>query len=384
MPAAPDGDSSKTSPGKDGDSASGRWLKKPAVWVGALITAVITGVLVNLATGAVSHATHGGPAANIEVDSVTAQYVPFHNAIPARPVRLDFEIRNTGDQLAIIKAAKVTVQQYAALPVCYSAGALVPTGTYRASLPVDPSPGKSVEIPTAQQVAPDKADRFDITLGLPAKLRSQSIYVYRIRIGLLYNNSAVPADAGTAVVALPVAPYSGVFWTKQFAADPANIPGVISPPIPPVSKCLVDNSRKLHSILTMAGTRPAQLTAVQSQLSTCCGFTPPTVRAQQVCGPALVQPTAIAMSCDGTAILEKMSWSVWNASYAQGAGILRAQGCTPSCADGKVNYYNVTVRFDTPENTGKNGWLWNRATLNFPDGGPNGRNTIVVNNLAGG
>jgi hypothetical protein len=38
-----------------------------------LVTAVITGVLVNLATGAMSHAgRHGSAAPNIEVDSVTA------------------------------------------------------------------------------------------------------------------------------------------------------------------------------------------------------------------------------------------------------------------------------------------------------------------------
>lgn len=123
-------------------------------------------------------------------------------------------------------AAKITLQQFAALPLCYAAGALVSTGTYHAFMPVDPSPGKSVEIPTAQQIAPDSADRFDITLGLPAKLQSQNIFVYRIHIGLRYNQSDVPADAGTAVMALPIAPYSSYFWTKQFAVHPTIIPSV--------------------------------------------------------------------------------------------------------------------------------------------------------------
>lgn len=382
MPAASDDDTSKTPPANEGSSPGRRWLKRPAVWVGALITAVITGVLVNLVTGAVSHAAHGGPAPNIEVDSVTAQYVPSHNGIPARPVKLDFEIRNTGDQLAIIKAAKVTVQQFAALPVCFSGGALVSTGTYHAFLPVNSASGKSVEIPMAQQIAPDSADRFDVTLGLPPKNHSGDIYVYRLHIGLLYNNSDVPADAGEAVMALPVAPYSGYFWTREFAAHPTVIPSVIGGPIPVVNRCLVNNSRKLHGILTMAGARPAQLGAVQSQLSTCCGWTPPVVQAKPVCGPALIRPSVLAVSCDGTGILEKMKWSAWTSSYAQGAGVLRSQACTPDCASGKVTYYNVSVRFDTPYHSDKNGWLWNRVTLDFPDGGPNGRNTIVLNNLA--
>ncbi len=383
MPATPDGGGSKAPSGKEDSSSTGRWFKRPVVWAGALITAVITGVLVNLGTGALSHVgSHGGAAPNIEVDSVTAHYVPFRSGIPARPMKLDFEIRNTGNQLAIIRAVRITVQQFAALPVCFSAGALVSTGTYHAFLPVKPSLGKSVDIPTAQQVAPDAADRFDITLGLPATHHADgNIYVYRLHMGLLYDNSGAPADAGEAVMALPVAPYDGYFWTKQYAANPTSIPGVISGPIPTVSSCLVNNSRKLHGILTMAGARPADLGAVQSQLSTCCGWTLPVVKAQQVCGPAVERPAAMALSCDGTGVLEKMTWSVWNFSYAEGTGIYRAQSCTPSCASGKVSYYNVAVRFDMPTNLGKSGWLWDRVTLNFPNGNPYGQSTMVQNNL---
>jgi hypothetical protein len=64
-----------------------------------------------------------------------------------------------------------------------------------------------------------------------------------------------------------------------------------------------------------------------------------------------------------------------------GTGIYRAQGCTPSCANGKVRYYNVTVRFNMPTNIGKNGWLWDRMTLDFPADSPYGRSTMVLNNL---
>lgn len=275
MAASTDDSGNETTSGKEDSPSRGRWLKKPVVWLGALVTAVITGLLVNLVTGAVSHAGAPGVAPNIEVDSMTAQFVPFRSGIPARPVKIDFEIRNTGNQLAIIKAVRVTVEQFAALPVCFSAGALVSTGTYHASLPKNPMPGTKVYIPTAQQVAPDAADRFDITLGLPAThLADQHIYIYRVAMELLYDNSSIPANAGKAVIALPVAPYDDYFWTKQFAAHPSIVPPVVSPPIAPVSRCLVNNSRKLHSILAMTGVRPAELTAVQSQLSTCCGWDP--------------------------------------------------------------------------------------------------------------
>jgi hypothetical protein len=209
-------------------------------------------------------------APNIEVDSVTAQYLPKPRGIPARPVQIDFEIRNTGNQLAIIKDARVTVEQFAALPVCFSAGELESTGTYHAFLPENPLPGTSVDIPTAQTIGPDAAVRFDITLGLPATTNQMdpTIYIYRLRIGLLYDKSSAPADAGEAVIALPVAPYDTYFWTKQYAAHPTNFLPLPGSAIPTVSRCLVNNSRKLDSILAMTGVCPAELTTVQSQLST--------------------------------------------------------------------------------------------------------------------
>ncbi len=382
MPATPDGTRGETASGKGDGPSRSRWLKKPAVWVGALITAVITGVLVNLATGAASHVgAHAGAAPNIEVDSVTTQYLPSSPGGPirARPVKIDLEIRNTGNQLAIIRAARLTVQKFAALPTCYSAGALVSTGTYSAFLPTNPSHGKSVDIPTAQQVGPDAADRFDITVGLPKDVGI--IYAYRVRIELLYDNSHTPTGAGEAIIALPVAPYSDFIWTKQDAAHPDRISPVVGGPIPEVSRCLVNNSRKLHGILAMAGARPAQLTAVQSQLSTCCGWTLPVVKAQQVCGPALDRPAVLYLSCDGTGALENMKWSAWTFSYATGTGIYRLRDCVPSCANGKARDYNVSVRFDMPTQTAKNGWLWDRVTFHFPDGSPYNRTTVVQSNL---
>jgi hypothetical protein len=101
------------------------WTKRGAILTGlgipvAIAIAVVSILITSPQDPASSHAA----APNIEVDSVTAQYVPSRTGIPARPVMLDFEIRNTGNQLAIIKAARVTIQQFAALPVCFSAGAL--------------------------------------------------------------------------------------------------------------------------------------------------------------------------------------------------------------------------------------------------------------------
>lgn len=362
------------------------WLKQPVVWLGALITAIITGVLVSVATGVASHIIAGSAAPNIEVDSMTAEYLPPspQGELQDRPVKIDFKIRNIGSQLAIITAARVTVQQFAILPICLSqGGGLSSTGTYSAFLPRHPSPGRSVDIPTSQQAGPDDAVRFDITLGLQRVFPGVDvdIYLYQIRVGLLYDKSSVPADAGKAVIALPGPPDYAYLWTKDNAARPDHIPTFMGNSIPQLGRCLVNNSRELNAILAMAGTRPAQLTAIQSQLSFCCGWTLPTIKAIQICGPALVRPVDMSLTCDGTGALETMKWSAWTFEYATGTGIYRYQSCTPSCANGNVHDYNVAVRFDEPTDTAKDGWLWDRVTFDFPTGSPYGRSTIVQSNL---
>jgi hypothetical protein len=386
MASAPDGTGGKTASTEKANQSRWRWLKKPVVWAGGLISVVLTAVLVNLATGAASHITaaHGGAAPRIEVDSVTATYLPASpQGVPrAAPVKIDFEIRNTGNQLAIIRGARFTVQQFTALPQCLSQGGLPTTGLYKAFLPTNPASGTTVDIPTAQQVGPDKADRFDVTLGLPVR-RPHGIYVYRVRIGLLIDKSRTPADAGEAVIALPFQPDPSYFWTKQDAAHPANVPAFMgSAAIPKLSQCLVTNSHRLGSILAKVGARPAQLTAIRSQLAFCCGWKlSTTVQAQQVCGPAVVRPASMSLVCDGTAALENMKWSAWTASYATGTGMYRLRSCTPSCTQGKVHSYEVIVRFDRPVYSAQDGWRWDRVTFFFPANSPYGQSTIVKNNL---
>lgn len=384
MTTTPDGAGQKSRSGDKDSPSWSRWLKKPAVWIGTLITAVITGVLINLATGTASNlSAHGGAASKIEVDSVTAQYLPRspQGGPQARPVKIEFEIRNTGDQLAIIRAARLTVQQFAALPHCLAQGGLPITGIYKAFLPMNPSPGASVDIPTAQQVGPDAADRFGIKLGLPVGASFENVYVYRVRIGLLINNSSVPANAGEAIIALPSQPDQSYFWSKQTAAHPDYMPAFQGSAVPQLGQCLIKNSRKLGAILTMAGARPAQLAEIPSQLSFCCGWKLPIVKAQQVCGPALTRPAGMSLSCDSTGALENMKWSTWTFSHATGTGTYRLRSCTPSCANGKDRRYSVTVRFDKPVYTAKNGWLWDRVTFDFAAASPYSRSTVVQNNL---
>jgi hypothetical protein len=60
MTTTPNGAGQKSRSGEKDSPSGWRWLKRPAVWVGTLITAVITGVLINLATGAASHVSAQG------------------------------------------------------------------------------------------------------------------------------------------------------------------------------------------------------------------------------------------------------------------------------------------------------------------------------------
>ncbi len=173
--------------GGSGESHSSlRSLRRPIVWVGTALTAVLTAFFVALATGFGQHIVAGnGPSPKLQIDAVRVQSPQD----PAKPLKLDFTLRNVGGQLAVITAARLTVQQFAKLPHCESQGGLPSTGTYHANMPMDPAPGTHIDIPVSQQLGPDTADRFGIALRLPPD-PAVTLFAYRVRIDLLYDNAA--------------------------------------------------------------------------------------------------------------------------------------------------------------------------------------------------
>ena len=59
-----------------------------------------------------------------------------------------------------------------------------------------------------------------------------------------------------------------------------------------------------------------------------------------------VKPTQITTSGDGSAYVDKITWSSWGGSQAAGAGTLELNNCTPNCAQGTYTGYPATVTLD--------------------------------------
>ena len=351
------------------------WLRHPLVWLAPLATAGVTAFVVTLATGYAHHFGSGGGSPRLEVDSVTVT-----SSASALKSTVDFKMRNTGNQLAIITGVRLSILQFAKLTHCESQGALTSTGTYRANMPESPRPGARVNIPVSQQVGPDSAEEFKIELRIPRDM-SAAIYFYRVHLDLLYDNAATPVDAGEAFISLPFAPNGEYYWTPKDAAvpDPFPFTGLGAPGI---SRCMINNSKTLRALLSLGGARSGQVRAIPPQLSFCCVVKTPVIRAARCPGvsPA-VRPVSMTIGCDGTGDLEKMKWSAWTSSHAKGMGIARINDCTPSCATGKFHAYPVTVLFKNPIVNGQV-LEWNTAILTFPSGHPPGGSREVFNNFA--
>ena len=64
-------------------------------------------------------------------------------------------------------------------------------------------------------------------------------------------------------------------------------------------------------------------------------------------GTIAVRPSVLETSSDGS--LEKLDWSRWTASGAEGAGEFRILDCQPSCATGHTRRVAATVRLSDVE-----------------------------------
>jgi hypothetical protein len=127
------------------------------------------------------------PTPALELDSVSIEsYAELHpNSSPSGPVILDFKAHNTGDQVAVITAVRIRVQQSMNLPLYHcevqcststSGGSsaskasngsyLPPSALYGFKMPL--RAGGNYVISVSDQVEPNQADRFQASLQLPS------------------------------------------------------------------------------------------------------------------------------------------------------------------------------------------------------------------------
>jgi hypothetical protein len=355
----------KVKPKNKATTTTRTWHKSPIaiavipVMVGALLTAFFTFVL----------GRHSGPAPKIEIDSVQIQPPSQYPT----PLKITFQIRNTGNQLAVIHQASLRVLEFESLPICLSQGELPITGQYKADMPASTSPGTVISIPISQQIGPDSADSFALSIRGPFP-KNVTISVYRVDMSLFYDNVSTPVDAGPTIFSLPLDPNNQWVWTREDQATRGGDIETMGFAFPQVSRCLIENSNNLEKILHLSGERSTSLAAIRMQMAFCCTLQLPTVKLVNCDGDhPLTRPAELIIGCKKPEELTQMRWPSWKFISADGTG----DYCQVNCASANSQKYPVVVHFSNPftiftSSYPSGEWVWNNASINFTQNVPAG------------
>jgi hypothetical protein len=243
-----------------------------------IITAVLITILGGLGLLYSEHFLGNGRLVpHVELDrlSVSPGRIPSPRQIDGKlgPFSINIELINAGTQIAVVNDAKIVIERFVKLPDCAAQGAFPTTGSYGAFMPIKPRRGEVIYVPVSQLAPSNGADRFNIFLRLPGRSEhgSGTIYMYLIKVYVNYGTPNKLSDVGNVLVDLPFDPTSAgaYFWTKYFAAHPGYF-GFEGRLAYGIERCLVRNSRILHSILSVSAMRTHGLSIIPSELSLCC------------------------------------------------------------------------------------------------------------------
>lgn len=239
--------------------------KKLGMFVAPIFVAVAAGILVPLTTGAFSGggaddvAASQGPPPREERLQVVSLSVgggdapEFVDGPPGVPQFIDLTLRNTGNTVSVITGARLHVEDFALLKICEAGGGLDPTAKYDVTLPPNPTRGDAVDAKVSQQIPPNKADRFTISMNVPFRNIHDGMRLYHFSVELFHDGEQQPVNAGKAVVSVPYVPDPRYFPASFEDFDQTLEPG-------PVRDCYEANEAALRRFLELDSVRAPDLT----------------------------------------------------------------------------------------------------------------------------
>lgn len=256
------------------ESEKKKFWHRPVVWLGTLGTAVLIGVLTSVLSTQAQRVVPSSdataqPAPHLVVDQVSLSLNLTPATSSGAPLfTVDVRLLNTGEQIAAINSATLTIDNFTTIPMCYGQGAFLPTGFYHATLPKNPSPGEAVTVPVDQTVEANGADRFQLLLTgpIPSPKENQAISLYRVHLRLNYNAHTAPLDLGEILVDYPGFLSAGeYYWNKYLSTDPSSISWVPDPT--QVKSCDIQNSHTLHAFLAKPAMRTSEIAPIAADLA---------------------------------------------------------------------------------------------------------------------
>ncbi|WP_041841072.1 hypothetical protein [Actinoplanes friuliensis] len=183
------------------------------------------------------------------------------------PPAVEITVHNRNARRTVVTRVVVTVEDSAVMKQCASQGGPVGvSATYDVTLPLRPATGTEVRVPVSQQQGSDEADRFALRLGTPARESPTMLHLYRLRFELEADGDTTRLPAGTAVVAVPMAPSDGdgYFWSEMYDSGEINVDDV--PDRDRILACMKDNSATLVRLLADGAELSPDFTAIKPVL----------------------------------------------------------------------------------------------------------------------
>lgn len=191
--------------GKDAETRWSRWGSQAAVIGVPIGLAALVLAFLALPEGGQSGSE---PEAAPRLERI--DLIAHNGPLPDRPA-LELFVHNGGRARSVISRAQLEILRIDPIRVCFTQSALGVSERYGAELPVDAKAGDLVTVPVHQQIAPDRADRFEIGLSAVGEdpmsgEDTPSIYLFEVRVSLLHDGKRAPLEMGEALVSIPELP----------------------------------------------------------------------------------------------------------------------------------------------------------------------------------
>lgn len=309
-----------------GDTTAKRWRDSITFWC-IVVTAVATVALLGVtqmetgsATPSVAKTVPEGTVSiaqayvrNGREESYANSGAGLTQTLASSPT-VELVVDNRSAERVLITAARVKVERYAGLHLCFSQGAgPVPVANPKTiRLPAVPlASEKPVEQPLTNQVGPDESE------GIPLRFNSQGgaygdYGVYKINIQLLIYGKTTPLDAGSYLLSMPSElPRYGAYlpesnqFLAQFEHNPEFKPALFS-----VTWCMRKNLTDLAAILKGSDKRASALELmdnpyIASKWATIQDRTPARASATRLLAQKEYQLAAFAAGLTGDQVFAK-------------------------------------------------------------------------------
>lgn len=205
--------------------------------------------------------------------SLVDLYVRDSERGPGQPrPHVEITLHNLGARRVIIDRARIKIRRVYELRRCASQDDLPLSHTYGVALPVTARPGFTVEHRLHQQIGPDEADRFAISLSADtAGVRTGSLYLFELGIALRDDAPRATLPVGRIQISLPELPVPGeYYWTDETSTLVGGLattsPGYVRELRTYSMPCWRSNTATLHKAFESPAVRSGQLESISGEL----------------------------------------------------------------------------------------------------------------------